>query len=566
MKKKTESRKRSSRSAERPLEEVGGDLVVKFEPTGPDQTSLDSISRELSQHSSLKEYLDRTRNRLLYLELIDPQPESKTSRRSRPPEHFCATIYDYTNDRTIRAIGSLDDPKRLEVSEYGHQPLPTSDEFNEAVKILTKQAEIGSMLRQQQLRPYPPMPPLIEAQQPDGRSNRIIAVGLLPTSREARHEIVGVNLSRREVIRFERRAPDTSSAGDTTCGIPDAGQDTTGRQYVAGQVWITVTQGKTVLWKFLAIRPAATKGPGNSTRGTGVELRFVDYRGKRVLYRAHVPILNVKYDFDKDGCGPYRDWQNEEGKIEANGKDVAPGFRLCPTPAKTILDSGSDTGNFLGVGIYVQGQEVVLVSEMEAGWYRYISEWRLHADGTIRPRFGFSAVNTSSCVCNRHHHHAYWRFDFDIRTPGNNIVREFNDPPIIGNSNWHTKNFEIKRFRDPAHKRKWRVENTATGEAYDIIPGPDDGVATASPDWPYPLGDVWVLRYHGNEIDDGVDCTTGGLGCNTEAGLDGFLNGESVNNQDVVIWYAGHVTHDVAKEPPGEFGHIMGPDLKPAKW
>ena len=122
---------------------------------------------------------------------------------------------------------------------------------------------------------------------------------------------------------------------------------------------------------------------------------------------------------------------------------------------------------------------------------------------TIRPRFGFTAVS-NSCVCNRHHHHAYWRFDFDLRTPGHNRVLEFNDPPIIGNSNWHTKTFEIKRFRDPSRKRKWKVENTATGEAYEIRPGPSDGVATTSPDWGFPHGDLWVLRYRASEIDDGV--------------------------------------------------------------
>jgi hypothetical protein len=122
----------------------------------------------------------------------------------------------------------------------------------------------------------------------------------------------------------------------------------------------------------------------------------------------------------------------------------------------------------------------VLVSEMEAGWYRYISQWRLHADGTIRPRFGFSAV-TSSCVCSRHHHHAYWRFDFDLRTTGHNLVREFNAPPLSGSSRWHTKRYESKRPRDPSRKRKWRVENTRTGEGHKLIPGPDDGVATASP-------------------------------------------------------------------------------------
>ena len=63
--------------------------------------------------------------------------------------------------------------------------------------------------------------------------------------------------------------------------------------------------------------------------------------------------------------------------IEATGTDIASiGFRQCPTPATTILDSETDTGNFLGVEVYVEGQEVVLVSEMEAGWYRYISQWR----------------------------------------------------------------------------------------------------------------------------------------------------------------------------------------------
>lgn len=105
-----------------------------------------------------------------------------------------------------------------------------------------------------------------------------------------------------------------------------------------------------------------------------------------------------------------------------------------------------------------------------------------------------------------------------------------------------------------------------TGEGYEIIPGPEDGVATASPDWPYPLGDVWFLRYRASELDDGVNCTTGGRGCVTEANLDGFVNGEPVSNHDVVIWYAGHVTHDVGAEPPGEFGHICGPDLKPVNW
>jgi Copper amine oxidase, enzyme domain len=278
-----------------------------------------------------------------------------------------------------------------------------------------------------------------------------------------------------------------------------------------------------------------------------------------VLYRTHVPILNVKCDADV--CGPFRDWQYEEGMIQAQGTDAGPGFRLCPTPALTIMDTGSDTGNFLGVGIYVQSGEVVLVSEMQAGWYRHVSQWRLGAHGAIRPRFGFAAVE-QPCVCNIHHHHVYWRFDFDIRTAGHNRVREFNDPPVFGRGKWHDKTFEIRRPRDPARARRWRVENTISGEAYDMVPRPDDGVATSQPDVPFGRGDVWILRYHGNEIDDGVLRT----GPPYEAGLDAWVNGEPISDHDVVMWYGGHFTHDVNQHGPAQHGHILGPDLEPVNW
>ncbi len=532
------------------------ELKVELTPWGPNQATIDAVLPTVISHPSVRKYLDGTRYRLLSFELVDSEAEPKIRGCLAPSNRYRAMFYDYTNNRMLFADGRLDEPERIEVSESNIQPLPTGEEFNAALEILQRDPEFSSAICEERLRPYSPMPPLIniESELSDGRVERTIAVGLLPNDERLRHEIVGVNMIHESVNRFERGAPEGTLASPQTCGLPNAFQATTPKG-TAGQVWITVSQGGTVLWRLLVVRPSASSG----TNGSGIELRFVDYRGKRVLYRAHVPILNVKYD--PGGCGPYRDWQWQEGFFQANGTDVAPGFRLCPNPAKTILDSGDDNGNFRGVAVYVKGQEVVLVSEMEAGWYRYISEWRLHANGTIRPRFGFSSV-TSSCVCTRHHHHVYWRFDFDIRTPGNNVVHEFNNPPIFPPSNWHTKYFEIKRSRDPTRRRKWRVENTVTREGYEIIPGIDDGVATASPDWPFPRGDVWILRYRGSEIDDGVVAT----GPPYEANLDQFVNGEPIYNQDVVLWYAAHVTHDVTAEPTGSFGHIVGPTLVPVNW
>lgn len=534
----------------------GEDLSVKIQAFGPSPEQVQSVAQSIMRHPSIQKYLAKTRHRLLRIDLLDPTEDPKSARPT-VPNRFRATFFDYTNNRTVFATGSLPKPTTLEVVESGLQPRPSEEEFHEAVSIVMKNPELGKALREQRLRPYRPMPPLLGEELPDGRVERTVAVGLLPREGERGHEIVGVNMIQRKVIRFEPsergRAPAMSAAHNPICGVPDANQSTASG--VAGSVWVTVKQGGITVWKFLVVRPAASSG----TNGSGVELRYVDYRGKRLLYRAHVPILNVKYD--GNACGPYRDWQDQEGMISANGADVAPGFRLCPTPATTILDTGSDVGNYLGVAIFVQGQEVVLVNEMEAGWYRYVSLWRLHTDGAIRPRFGFSAVQ-SSCVCTVHHHHAYWRFDFDIRTAANNIIREFNNPPLIGSSNWHNKNYEIRRPRNPARKRKWRVENKSTGEAYDIIPGASDGVATSSPDWPFPRGDVWILRYRGSEIDDGVIAT----GPPYEAGLDAWVNGESLNGADVVVWYGAHFSHDIAHEEPGEFGHVVGPDLKRVKW
>ena len=526
------------------------ELKLEILPSGLNQETINRISTFARGHDSVKKFLDGTRNRLLWFDIIDTDKEFDNE---VSPTHFRITFYDYSNNRTIFVKGSVeqDKPKILDIEESNIQPLPNEEEFEEALNIVRQDEKIGHLIGDQI---YRPVPPLLNNELADGTIQRTINIGLLPDNDGLNHEIVGVNMIDHCIIRFEDRAPPNSMAGDLRCGLPYGNQSSA--QGVAGQVWVTVKQGNTTLWKFLAVRPAASSG----TNGSGIELRFVDHRGKRVLYRAHVPILNVKYN--RDACGPYRDWQNEEGMIQAIGSDVAPGFRLCTSPATTILDTGSDVGNFLGVAIYVKGQEVVLVSEMQAGWYRYVSEWRLHANGTIRPRFGFTAVNTSTCVCNVHHHHAYWRFDFDILTASNNQVKEFNDPPLIGSSNWHNKNYEIKRFRDPSRKRKWKVENIITGKGYEIIPGSHDGIATSSPDWPFPRGDIWVLRYRGNEIDDGSVAT----GPPHEAELDRFISGEPTNGKDVVIWYGAHFTHDVASEPPGSHGHIVGPNLKPVNW
>ena len=157
-------------------------------------------------------------------------------------------------------------------------------------------------------------------------------------------------------------------------------------------------------------------------------------------------------------------------------------------------------------------------------------------------------------------YHKEGRLDFDLNTPGNNLIREYNDPPP--GPKWRTRKFEGQRARNPTRNRRWRVRNSATHETYDVIPGHDDGVATSSPDWPFPQGDVWFTHYRGSEIDTGVVAT----GPPYEANIGTFVNGEPIENRDIVVWYGAHVTHDITAEPPGTHGHIVGPDLKLVRW
>lgn len=44
-----------------------------------------------------------------------------------------------------------------------------------------------------------------------------------------------------------------------------------------------------------------------------------------------------------------------------------------------------------------------------------------------------------------------------------------------------------------------------------------------------------------------------------EADINHWVIGESVSNQDAVVWYSAHFSHDVDHHGAAQHGHIMGP-------
>ena len=453
-------------------------------------------------------------------------------------QRFTATIQDMDTGRVLLADGRFDELEYSALNHAAWQRPPFDDEFGWAVDRLKEDDVLGPALKSGELTAYRPMPALVSFNDPDGNVDRAVAVALRSTAGE--HRIVGVRTADGEILLSPSDVPAPSTED---CGAPmeAASPPVPGARQARVRVW----RGEELIWEMVVVRPSASSG----TNGSGVELRTVDYLGARVLQRAHLPILNVDFG---DTTVAERHWAHEEAAFVAEGDDPVAGFRVCPTRPGTILETATDGGGYRGVALWLDGEDLVIVSQLEAGPYRYVNEWRLGADGAIRPRLGCSAA-TNAVTCKPHVHHAYWRLDFDILAPGSNVFREFNDPPIRGETRWHFMRFEVKRPRDPEHRRYWLVRHDRDGREYSIMPGPEDGTADE-----FGAGDIWVLAYSPDEMDDGQGFTTDRA--MARAALDRYVSGEPVHSEDVVLWYAVHVSH------PGTDTDRVGPDLIPGHW
>lgn len=549
----------SSRSGKRPSANRTANITVV--PVGPTQSEIDSAKIRAASAPAVERLLAGTNSRVVAFEVVENEVTAA--------KRFKVYFYDYTNDRTIVAEGDLIGREGIRAYESTLIPGVSDSEINAAKKLIAIDPLFGPRLQSGALDVFEAMPPITIL-----NGERLINIGLSDRS-TGESLIVGASFKNSKLVRYANNAPPMSRATPESCGIPSANQGSSGSG-LSGQYLLTVTQNGTTLWEMTVVRPSASSG--NVSERSGIEVRNVRYKGKSVLKRGHAPILNVKYQ--NDVCGPYRDWQYSEGYFQIPTTGVTfpngqgGGIAVLPTgtSASTVVETRNDTGNFQGVAIYQQdignGNEVVLVTEMNAGWYRYIMEWRFGNDGTIRPRYGFGSIS-NSCVCSQRTHHVYWRLDFDIVQPTNRVMRlergrRFLSPITT----------ESLLFKNYALNRGVLIQNSNGDEAYQLIPGTNDGAVAAVDGTvfdPFGAGDFWIMRFSGTsdapaEIDDQ------NLFGTTSAQLSPWLNGESLVNQDVVIWYAAHqVRIDDAsltqwKENIIAGEHVVGPDIRPIRW
>jgi hypothetical protein len=130
---------------------------------------------------------------------------------------------------------------------------------------------------------------------------------------------------------------------------------------------------------------------------------------------------------------------------------------------------------------------------------------------------------------------------------------------------------EINRNKNLQTNRSLLIQNSTGDEAYMLVPNVSDGVVDT-----FGVADFWVLKYKtganpiASEIDDGHVC----CGSDSETTANTWVNGESVLDQDLVVWYGAHFVHSDGANllNPDRSGliisgsHVIGPDIYPVRW
>jgi hypothetical protein len=330
------------------------------------------------------------------------------------------------------------------------------------------------------------------------------------------------------------------------------------------------------VWELEVLPPGLSSGPN----GSGVEIRNVTYNGHLVMKRGHVPILNVKYT---EGCNCFRDWQDQEVRFEADNPIATPAWIAESTPGSVAtmcdvapancsdtnndgeVDVCSDIGAFDGVAVERFASFLRLTTHMSAGWYRYTMRWEFHRDGTIRPLFGFTSTGTS-CTQNARRHHAYWRFDFDIDGAEADYVVETSgvaEDLVIEQE-------ALRTWGAPSDGIAWSVFDAETERGYHVAPSPTDYATPVDPETGDPEIDEFaeedavIARYRVDEDGLTAEIDDGNHGCTAKFTADEtndpIVDGESVVDADVVLWYRSGIT-----KPDIDPGHCYesGPILTP---
>ncbi len=208
-----------------------------------------------------------------------------------------------------------------------------------------------------------------------------------------------------------------------------------------------------------------------------------------------------------------------------------------------------------------QGSKLDVYSVSAVNAREYIIRWTFLENGTMEPAIGLTGqftkttsnlkagwkVTAQNKIASSFVNHYFWRLDFDLATDSSNdVIEQIKSVPsatrLTKTKQTRTISTELADSFTPAEKKFWRVRDSSVKNAsgksisYEMVMLNYAEQNKGNSASPWLKNDVFFTRYNACER-FAVDNPTNNCGANVSE----FVNSESTNAKDVVVWY--RLTH-----------------------
>ena len=308
---------------------------------------------------------------------------------------------------------------------------------------------------------------------------------------------------------------------------------------------------------------------------------------RRVLGQASLAEIHVPYlvgtprflDLSRDSAGL------GVSALPWSAAECAGGTRLANDTICLNVEDRGLAWKYLNTSQRGESLSVTMASQL--GAYTYINQWEFHDDGTIEPRMGLTGrlaryggsdayapygrrLNAQSAATPdyglSHMHNVYYRLDFDIGGAADDAVERMTFQPSSAASPVNActtpgacgvnvltplltetaQDFSADAYTTWRIYDKNQLNNDGRTVSYELVPQVE-GVwsGQVSTDEPWSEHEVWVTRYNACEtLAVGNFPPHINAGCATaKQNVSAMVDGQSVDGQDVVVWYVNRHLH-----------------------
>jgi len=357
-------------------------------------------------------------------------------------------------------------------------------------------------------------------------------------------------------------------------------------EFCADEYYIDQTMPNGTRWDMCWTHDAA-----QGVRYHNIHYTPKDDSRRMVLYDASVAQIHVPYD---DNGARYHDVSDyglgDENLLSLSAGDCVGGTRSYYNSKAAICRSMSKDGSAYRHNEVRQDLHMLKVfSVSRVGEYLYAAEWRFYSDGRIVPsiiatgalqRYGGASAEQhgwliagTSSIGLSHMHNFYWRLDFDLNRSGSNDqVQEINYSEYAGKRYRQMTSFnnEVARSVNPTTMRSWLIKDGDSTNrkghsiSYEIRMN-ESGQREIGPSFePFTENDIYISKSkscekvasHNKRV---YDCATDNL--------DEFVNGESIQGQDIVAWVGVSFYHmPRSEDAPYMDAHVSSYEIVPRDW